>query len=384
LRNADVLIVGGGPAGLAVAIHAARQGLDTVVLERAKGPVDKACGEGLMPAGVEALVALGARSRLRPEDCAPLEGIRYIQEDGSGVQGRLRAPGLGIRRLALVTALTEQARAAGVEVREGCGLREHHRGPAGVRVETDEGALRGRLLVAADGLASGLRKAAGLEVQVSARGRRFGLRQHFARVPWTTYVEVHLSSGVEAYVTPSGSRRVGVAFLWEDGRVPGPINIQTLLQRFPLLQERLGSSLADSSPRGAGPLLQRVRARASDRLVLMGDAAGYVDAITGEGLSLTFEAASVLGSLLPEVMRQECARHAFEPYEQAYARLFRRYAWNARAVLLLARRPWLRRRVLHLLGRRPALFESLLTLAVGGPVRSLPSVIDAAPDTTSG
>ncbi|MCC5691560.1 hypothetical protein, partial [Klebsiella pneumoniae] len=142
------------------------------------------------------------------------------------------------------------------------------------------------MLVAADGLHSPLRRAAGLDVE-SAGPRRFGLRQHFRVAPWGARVEVHFAGGVEAYVTPAGAQRVGVAFLWEDGAVER-VRFDALLARFPALAERLAGAAPDSAPRGAGPLLRRVRGRVADRFALVGDAAGYVDAVTGEGLSLAF------------------------------------------------------------------------------------------------
>ncbi|HEY0883230.1 MAG TPA: FAD-dependent oxidoreductase, partial [Archangium sp.] len=111
MRRIDVAIIGGGPAGLATAIGAASRGLSVEVFERRPGPVDKACGEGLMPAGLAALERLGVRALLREEDTAPFESILYVQQ-GARVEGRLPSPGgLGVRRLALVDALTKRARA---------------------------------------------------------------------------------------------------------------------------------------------------------------------------------------------------------------------------------------------------------------------------------
>src|SRR5260370_6606609 len=92
---------GGGPAGLALAIHAAKRGLSTIVLERRTWPVDKACGEGLMPAGLGQLESMGVLGRVSSADSAPFESIRYVQEDGSFAEARLPGRGgLGGLRLA--------------------------------------------------------------------------------------------------------------------------------------------------------------------------------------------------------------------------------------------------------------------------------------------
>ncbi|WP_434382889.1 NAD(P)/FAD-dependent oxidoreductase [Melittangium boletus] len=359
----DVAIVGGGPAGLAVAIHAARRGLVTRLFERQGLPRDKACGEGLLPAGLRELEALGARALLTSEDCARLEGIRYLQEDGTTVEGRLPAPGgLGIRRLALERVLAQVAREAGVDVREHCQVANVERTREQARLTLASGErVEARLLVAADGLASPLRRAQGLEVAPLPHApRRFGLRQHFRLAPWSPFVEVHFASGVEAYVTPTGDTRVGVAFLWEDGRVEGRVGFPQLLQRFPALQARIAGAPEDSSPRGAGPLAQTVRARALDRFVLVGDAAGYVDAITGEGLTLALRSARELGQRLPEILQRGATRESFRAYERAVRPHYRRYVVFTRMLLTLARRPWLRARIIRQLAQHPALFETLV------------------------
>jgi flavin-dependent dehydrogenase len=358
--KADVAIVGGGPAGLAVAIHAARRGLSALVLERGGAVPDKACGEGLMPRGVRELEALGARGYLQSSDCAPLEGIRYIQEDATIAEARFPAGGgLGVRRVALVSALARRAKEVGVELREHCPVLSHRRTPGGIVLNTAAGEIDAQILIAADGLASPLRCSEGLDIPVR-NARRFGLRQHFQLPPWSPFVEVHLSEAAEAYVTPVGARRVGVAFLWDDARVPRPVSMKRFQARFPALAERIDGAQLDSRPRGAGPFARSALARTADRFVLIGDAAGYVDAITGEGLSLAFCGAAALGRILPEAIARGATRDALAPYEREYAQLFRRYAWVTRAVLALARHPALRRRVLRGLAHHPKAFQSLL------------------------
>ncbi len=352
----DVAIVGGGPAGLAVALEAARRGLSTAVFERRKGPVDKACGEGLMPSGLAALERLGVLAHLDRTDSAPFDSIAWVQEDGRAVVGRLPAPGgLGVRRLALATAMVARAREAGVDLHEECPVTAHRIDATGVTLVTPRGDIRAKLLVGADGLQSKLRKEEGFAREWTGP-RRFGLRRHVAQPPWGRSVEVHFAAGVEAYVTPAGSNRVGIAFLWEDGQIPSPVSFDALLARFPLLQRRIANAPWDSEPRGAGPLRQLVRARAGRRVVLVGDAAGYVDAITGEGLSLAFEGAAALGDILPDVLASGGSVASFAPYERRMRRAFQRYARLAGALVWTARRPALRRFVINRLVAAPGLF----------------------------
>ena len=360
----DVAVVGGGPAGLAAATAAAQRGLSVVLLERAALPHDKACGEGVMPAGLSVLERLGVLRNIPPEDSGPIRGVRYVQEDGSTLEGALPgAGGLGVRRTALSSVLLRAAREAGVEVRDRTPLRSHRSTPEGMVLSTGSGELAARVLVAADGLHSPLRRALGLEAPVSGT-RRFGLRQHWATRPWSDHVEVYLSPRAEAYVTPCGPARVGVAFLWSDGALEERPAVESLLARFPHLARRLGGAATDSEPLGAGPFLQRARARVAPRVALLGDAAGYVDAITGEGMSVALVCAEALAGCLPEAVRRGGDVRAFGPYVAIARRQFRSYAWTARAVLALARRPALRRQVVAGLARRPGAFEWLLARTV--------------------
>ena len=355
----DVAICGGGPAGLAAAVHAARAGFSTLVLERTPGAADKACGEGLMPRGLEAADRLSVLADVPADDRAPFRGIRYVQEDGSSVEARFRGgSGMGVRRTALSEAVQRRAREAGAEIRN-AGVRAL----SGGRLDTDAGTVEARLVVAADGLNSALRRAAGLELPV--RGpRRFGLRRHLRLPPWSDLVEVHWSAGAEAYVTPVGPRRVNLAFLWQEDALAEKASFEALLERFPALGERVRGAAVESEARGAGPLSRRVKSRAAAGLALIGDAAGYVDAITGQGLSLAFTSAERLVRLLPRDLREPALTRALHRYDRSLRADWLRYALPARGLLALARRPALRHRALSLLQRHPRWF-SLLVRAVG-------------------
>jgi flavin-dependent dehydrogenase len=353
----DILVVGGGPVGLALAIHAARRGLAVTVLERGHYPLDKACGEGLLPAGRRALETLGLS--LSPADACPLEGVRYLQENGDCAEARFSSgDGIGIRRPALVEALRQRALGAGAAIREGAAVRHMERNAANVRAWLDSEELNASLMVAADGLHSPLRRSQGVEIAFERRPRRYGLRRHFAMRPWTSFVEVHFAAAVEAYVTPVGRTRVGVALLFDEHAVP--VSFEALLHRFPRLAERLAGAIPDSDVRGAGPLWQEARTPVLDRFVLLGDAAGYVDAITGEGLSLGLRSAEHLGTLLPQALSRGASRGALLPYEEAWRQEFNAYARLARTLLWISQRPWLRRRVVALLSQHPALLQRIV------------------------
>ncbi|MCA1223284.1 NAD(P)/FAD-dependent oxidoreductase [Streptomyces sp. 8L] len=313
----DVLVVGGGPAGLAAALHASAAGFETVVLEPRTGTVDKACGEGVMPSGVRALTALGAC--LPPG--RPLRGIRYVREHHHAEALFDAGPGRGIRRTDLHAALLRRAEAAGVGPVPGR-VTEVAQDADGVTA----GGLRARWLIAADGLHSPVRRALGLDLPPGPRApRRYGQRRHYRMAPWSDLVEVHWSRTGEAYVTPVADDLVGVAVL--SSRRGG---FDEHLAGFPALRARLTGEPA-TAVRGAGPLRQRARTRVAGRVLLVGDAAGYVDALTGEGIALGLASARAAVACL------RAGRP--EAYDRQWRVLTRRHRVLTEALVRVAGRP---------------------------------------------
>lgn len=278
------MIIGGGPVGLATALYAVKAGLVPLVLEPRVGDrVDKACGEGLMPGAVVALRDLGVGIGGRP-----ITGIRYVHQHRSVTADFRGGPGRGVRRTDLHAAMSEAARAAGVHMVRGAmaGLTQSS-SAVQVRLAGSGSPIEVGYAVAADGLHSPTRRLLGLHRD--ARGpRRHGLRQHFRVAPWSDHVEVHWGADSEAYVTPVGDDLVGVAVLTAQRR-----GWHQELARFPALLDRIDGAEAVTGVRGAGPLRQRVSARALGRVLLVGDAGGYVDALTGEGLAVGLAQAAV-------------------------------------------------------------------------------------------
>ena len=339
----DLVIAGGGPAGLATAIRARMAGLEVVVLEASGPSIDKACGEGLMPDGVEVLSSLGVDFE-GVETCA-FGGIRYV-DGGLVAEGRFpEAPGLGIRRTVLHDVLRRRAERVGVDLQWGCRVR----GLTDGGFVTDEGPVMGTWLIGADGRASRVRKWAGLDGGRACR-KRIGLRRHYEIGPWADLVEVHWDDRCEAYVTPVGQRLVGVAILWEGSALP----FEALLARFPILDERLAGAVVASTDRGAGPLEQRCRRVTQGRLALVGDAAGSPDPITGEGMAIAFhEAGAVVEAILDGNL---------DLYRAAHRRIVRYPTAVTRLLLEVERRPGLRHRVMRSLAADATLMSRFLAL----------------------
>jgi flavin-dependent dehydrogenase len=354
----DVVVVGGGPVGLAAAIAARRRGLAVTLVEAHRPPLDKACGEGIMPAGLAALAALGVELG---DAGRAFSGIRYRSRatvaEADFPRGEV---GRGVRRTALHGALVERAARVGVELlwgREATGL-----SPDGIA--TGSGEIPARFVVGADGLRSKVRAWAGLARPATRSAERFGVRRHL-HLPATAgegaRVEVVFGERAEAYLTPLAGE-TGVALLWE-GAARGFDDL--VATRFPAdFARRLAGATPASRDRGAGPFRQRARGAVAGRVALIGDAAGYVDALTGEGLALGFREAVALGDALAE---GDLGRYA-----RAARRLRRTPETITRLALAAARRPRLGHRLVAALARDPALFSRLLgALGAAAPLRSV-------------
>ena len=338
--DVDVLVAGGGPVGLAVAIEARLAGLRAVVVEPRATPIDKACGEGLMPGAVAALARLGVHPTGHR-----LAGIRYIGGDRAVDHLFTRSTGLGVRRTALHLALASRAEELGVEVRHG---------KVDVVAQDAESVtaagVRASWLMACDGLHSGVRRQLGLDRSTGkVHDRRYGIRRHYRVAPWSDLVEVHWGRHVEAYVTPVAPDVVGVALLG-----PQHHDYERSLDTFPDLRRHLGDATTLGPPRGAGPLLQKTRARTAGRVRLVGDASGYVDALTGEGVRVGLaQAAAAVRTLGPDVGRSSAA------YEKAWTAATRDYRLITSGLVTAAGSP-LRRTIVPLAAAAPGLYGGIV------------------------
>ncbi len=330
----DMLIAGGGPAGLATALHATAAGLSVVVIEPRKAPIEKACCEGLMPPALRVLEYLGVKVSGQP-----FVGIRYVSGAQSVAARFTDGAGLGVARTELHARLHAAALDAGVAIRSGS-VEQIELARDGVRAA----GMHARYLVGADGLHSHVRELAGLDRHHSSYAKRWGLRAHYAIAPWTDHVEVHWSPIGEAYVTPLAPDLIGVAMLSGQRR-----SFDDQLQQLPDLARILGDAVP-LGLRGAGPLRQDASRRVAGRVLLVGDAAGYVDALTGEGLAIAFRCAAALV--------QRVASDDVDAYEDDYERITAEYRRITSALLWLGSKPVLRRHLVGAASHVPLLFKT--------------------------
>ncbi|MEM6701392.1 MAG: NAD(P)/FAD-dependent oxidoreductase [Acidobacteriota bacterium] len=359
MNQPDVAIIGGGPGGLLTALALRQRGLSVRLFEKRKASgdgLDKPCGEGLMPFCLAALEELGVDVEGLGH---PFRAIVYRDEATEARADFRGGDGLGVRRTELSLRLLETAERNGVEIVWGEAAR-CERGPSGAFVvKTPRGSCGSRFVVAADGLRSATRRTLELERKRASGRRRFGVRRHYARAPWSDAVEVHWTEGAEAYVTPVGEGEIGVALLWTETEERSSRRFDDQLAAFPWLAEKLEGCEA-TRPLGCGPLRQPVRGVVRGNAALVGDASGYVDAITGEGLGLAAQQAPLLAGAI--------ADGRLPQYGAAQRRQRRVPETLTEMTLLLARWPRLRRRTLRSFARNPQGFSEFLdVLSTGEP-----------------
>jgi len=342
--KSEICIVGGGPAGLAAALALAQSGREVTVLDCALPPIDKACGEGLLPDSLAALNGLGVTL---PGMGSELRGIRFIDEQAQVSSDFPNGAGRGVRRVLLHEQLMARAEQMGVRLLWGVKNVRTERGC----VRFNGGSIETRLIVGADGQNSSVRKQAGLE-RCKSEKRRYGFRRHYAAPPWSSYVEVYWGEGFQIYVTPVCENRVGVALLSRDPH----LRLEGALSRIPVLAKKLAGADPVTPEMGSLSVSRRLRRVFCDGYVLLGDASGSVDAITGEGMCLAFRQAAALVDALNAGDMQR--------YQQAHRKIASRPLRMAALLLVMDRNQTLRRKALAGLEAHPGIFGGLLAAHV--------------------
>jgi flavin-dependent dehydrogenase len=344
--NSDVIVIGAGPAGIATAIAANQKGLRAIVFDARTPPIDKPCGEGLLPQGVVALRSLGIH--LNSNNAVPFAGIRFASGEFSAYAKFVDATGFALRRVRLHQLLVERATQAGVIFHWGTrvtSMDSRYVTAGDVRIPY-------AWLVGADGHNSAVRRWAKFG-PLRTSGKRFGFRQHFRARSWPNLVDVYWGDHWQMLTTPTDAQEVCVSVLSRDAG----LRISQGLRLFPQLAGRLRDATPATRELGNTTSLNQLSAVTRGRVALVGDASGSVDAITGHGLSLAFQQALFLA----EAFERGTLAH----YESAHRKIAVMPAMMSRLMLLMDRNAWVCRRALRLFENKPDVFSKLLSIHAG-------------------
>ncbi len=379
-RAADVVVVGAGPAGAATAILLAEHGLAVTVLERGRRARPKICGEYLSPEAGRVLDRLGALKAVDAAGAVPLAGMRITAPDGTVLEGRYGAVGgfrpyrehaLGLSRAGLDGALLDRVRALPVDLREGLRVTdvvvEHGRvvGVLGTNADGAPADIRARVVVAADGRASTL-------------AHRLGCRRphRLARMALVTYVadltdcrdvgEIFVDPPDYAILNPLAPERVNLSLVVPLAHaVPWRARLDDFfaarVKHLPHLARRLAGARRVAPLQALGPLAYRVRPPDLGGVLFVGDAAGFYDPFTGEGIFSALRGAELAAEVAaPALARGDLSANALGAYERARGDAFRAKARLTHLIQAVIGRRWTTDLVVALFARRPDLLDVLL------------------------
>jgi menaquinone-9 beta-reductase len=336
--DAEVIVVGGGPAGSATAMLLAQLGHDVMLLDKARFPRHKACSEYINTGAVQALDDLGVLGDVLSAEPHRMQAMHVHAPAGAVFPADFdrAAPGraaLGLTRHRFDAILLDHAREAGAHICEGAHVRaveiDHNRGAT---VEFTEGesrhTLRSRLVIGADGHHSVVARSLGLDRAVPWP-RRTALVAHVHGVPDPgSFGQLHVTATGYAGIAPLESGITNVAFVSGTDRVadrsqPLQAFFDEELRRIPAVADLLADAEQIGPVRGVGPLARRVSRPCGDRFLLVGDAAGFLDPFTGDGIYEGLRGALIAAPIASRSLRHgDCSALALEPYRRARRRAF--------------------------------------------------------------
>jgi geranylgeranyl reductase family protein len=376
-RARDVVVVGGGPAGCATAILLRQRGHDVLLLDEARFPRDKVCGEGVSPEAWRLLDLLGARGAVEALGPHPLRGMSLVSPRGTAFHGTYRRAdddvGFAVRRDRLDQALLSRVREAGVEVRErtkATGVLRTGASVTGVTAQNGTGPERfdARLVVAADGRRSVVARELGLLGEHRSL-RKFAVRGHWDGVEGLRESgEMHVGLGGYCGIAPLGARSANLAFVLDRramARAGGDLEAfyrATIAARWPALHERLAGATLLAPPRAIGPLALVARRACAPGVLLVGDAAGFYDPFTGEGVTLALRSAELAAETADGALRSG-RTDDLDAYDRARHRATRDKFRLNRLLQQVVAWPGLADAVARRLSRRPELADQLVGIA---------------------
>jgi menaquinone-9 beta-reductase len=380
MKTVDVVVVGAGPAGAAAAILLAERGWGVTLLDKAGFPRPKICGEYLSPEASRILDRLGALKAVDQAGAQPLRGMRIVAADGTTIDGAYPTSGpwrgyrdhaLAIPREALDSILVDRAKSLPIDVREHhrvTGLLRDSGQVAGVKAQDKDGRdfeVRSRLVIGADGRSSVV--AASLGLVRPHPFRRMALIQHVAGLEGLgERGEIYLDPPDYAILNPVAPGLVNLGLVVPLAHAaPWSGRLETFFRARLKQLRHLAPRLDGMEPAGRlmamGPLAYRVGEPRVGGVLLAGDAAGFYDPFTGEGLFTALRSAELLAETAHAgLTRGDLSARGLAPYARARRREFAAKSRVSRGIQLLISRRGPADVAARALARRPALLGVLM------------------------
>jgi menaquinone-9 beta-reductase len=381
-ESAQVIVVGGGPAGAASAWALASQGLDVVCVDKARFPRDKPCAEYLSPQGSRILSAMGVLTTVEEAGAAQLDGMRVRSPNGGIIHGEFAAQhgfagfrdrGLALRRRYLDPILLQAARDAGASVREGVALESLITvgdTVVGVRLTSDGAVreIRAPLVIGADGLRSTVARKCALTARLPWP-RRVAFVAHYANVQGiSSYGEMHVECDGYVGLADVGHGETNVALVVpksvaRDARGNSAAFMTRWLERHPQLASRFVGATRVSAVQVTGPFASHARRGYAPGVALVGDAADFFDPFTGEGIYAALRGGELLGTFAHDAIRAQSARGALDSlkaYDDARIAEFRNKWRVERMIGTAVASPMLMNHAARVLGARRDLADLLI------------------------
>jgi flavin-dependent dehydrogenase len=372
----EIVVVGAGPAGAVVSMLLAQRGHRVLLVDRATFPRDKACAEYLSPACTPILERLGVLQAVLAAEPQRLQGMRITDYRGRSCvgrfvqQGRL-LQGLALPRIVLDHLLVQQACRVGVALQTGVWVRQPLlNGNRVCGVQGDQNGrpvtIQARLVIAADGLHSTLGRRLGVIRRVRWL-RHLALVTHYTDVrtprPWG---EMFLIPSGYIGLAPVGTTLMNVSLVMRTAhmaraKMKPELVLEQTIQAHPELRQRFTKAVRVKPVLTTGPMAQRTVCPHHDGILLIGDAAGFFDPFTGQGIFLALHSAELAAAAAHQALTTgddsaQRLRGYFLAHRQAFGDKYR----LSEIIQLGLRVPWLANRVITKLARHPNLADTVM------------------------
>ena len=352
----DLIVIGGGPAGSAAAITAARSGARVLLLERGRFPRHKVCGEFVSPESLSLVSSLLSPQCLPLLREAPLIPQVRLLVDAKTLLGAINPPAASIARFDLDSALWDSAAELGVEAKQSV-TAQAVQGVGPFRVATSAGAFEARAIVNASGRWSNL--TADVSQGQKTSEKWLGLKAHFAEANPNPSVDLYFFDGGYCGVQPLSDHSINACAMV---RADVGSDLAQIFRQHPALHDRSRTWQPLSEPVFTSPLIFRKPQPVRDGILMAGDAAAFVDPFVGDGISLALRTGALAGECLGEYFRGKPLQATLEQYSAFYQQRFATVFRTSSKIRKLLRLPKpVRKPLVLMLQNAPSLTKYLVS-----------------------